>query len=102
MNASLAEPIEQAATQSANGCDDEVLVKRDLAVLGHVAVRLEVVLGRANMTVEELFGLKPGNCLPLDTTLDAPVALHLNGKMIASGHLVAVDDHFGIKIVDVA
>lgn len=102
MNASLIEPVERVENDSLDGRGGEFVVKRDLAMLGHVAVHLEVVLGRASMTVEELFALKPGNSLSLDTALDAPVALHLNGKMVARGHLVAVDDHFGIKIVDIA
>lgn len=96
------EPIEYS---NVTGLDDEAgetVVKRDLAVLGHVAVHLEVVLGKATTTVEELFALKAGNSLRLDTELDAPVTLQLNGKTIAKGHLVALDDHFGIKIIEIA
>ena len=102
MNASLLEPVAQIEADPPTNQNGEAVIKRDLAMLGHVAVQLEVVLGQASTTIDELFALKPGNCLTLDTSLDAPVALHLNGKPIARGHLVAVEDHFGIKIMDIA
>lgn len=102
MNATLAETIEHVSIAPQEDVTGEPVVKRDLAMLGHVDVHLEVVLGCATLTVEELFALKAGTSLTLDTELDAPVALQLNGKTIARGHLVAVDDHFGIKILDIA
>lgn len=102
MNATLMESIEYTNVTGVDGDEGEAVVKRDLAMLGHVSVHLEVVLGTTTTTVEELFALKAGNALTLDTELDAPVALQLNGKTIARGHLVAVDDHFGIKIVEIA
>lgn len=102
MNPTLAETIEYAGIASQGEVTGEPVVKRDLAMLGHVDVHLEVVLGRTTLTVEELFALKAGTSLTLDTELDAPVALQLNGKTIARGNLVAVEDHFGIKIVDIA
>ena len=102
MNATLVEPIEYAEVTSIAREGIDPPIKRDLAVLGHVSVHLEVVLGRATTTVEQLFALKAGETLALDTELDAPVTLQLNGKTIARGHLVAVDDHFGLKIVDIA
>ena len=102
MNANLAETIEYANASAQEAVPGEPVVKRDLAMLGHVDVHVEVVLGRATLTVEELFALKAGASLTLDTELDAPVALQLNGKTIARGQLVAVGDNFGIKIVDIA
>lgn|SRR5690348_7176420 len=102
MNATLVEPIEYAEVASKPRVEVAPIIKRDLAVLGHVAVKLEVVLGQVTTTVEDLFGLQEGSTLTLDAELDAPVALQLNGKTIARGHLVAVDDHFGLKIVEIA
>lgn len=101
MNATLMESIEYSDIADSDGASGPAVVKRDLAILGHVPVHLEVVLGRATTTVEELFALKSGGSLKLDTELDAPVALQLNGKTIAKGHLVALDDHFGFKIVEI-
>lgn len=102
MNTTLMESIDYPTTADLDEDAGQAVVKRDLAMLSHVAVNLEVVLGKATMTVEELFALKAGSSLTLDTELDAPVALQLNGKTIAKGHLVAIDDRFGVKIVEIA
>lgn len=79
----------------------EPLVKRNLALLGHVNVRLEVFVGSAQVDVEKLFSLRKGDSLVLDTELDAPVTLQLDGKPVARGHLVAVGDCFGLKIAEI-
>jgi len=103
MNATLVEPIEYAEVAVAKPRGEVApLIKRDLAVLGHVPVKLEVLLGHAATTVEDLFALQEGNTLELDTALDAAVALQLNGKTVARGHLVAVGDHFGLRITEIA
>jgi flagellar motor switch protein FliN/FliY len=102
MNATLMESIECSQVGDLGAAPAPAVVKRDLAMLGHVPVHLEVVLGETTATVEELFALKVGSSLKLETELDAPVALQLNGKTIAKGHLVALEDHFGFKIVEIA
>jgi flagellar motor switch protein FliN/FliY len=77
------------------------LIRRNLAMLGHVNVRLDVMLGAAEINVEKLFGLAKGDTVALDTDLDAPVTLQLDGKSIARGQLVAVGDCFGLKITEI-
>lgn len=77
------------------------LLKRDLSLLGHVNVPLQVVLGTTALTIDKLFDLKAGETVTLDVGLDEPVALRLDGKTIASGHLVAVGDHFGLRITEI-
>jgi flagellar motor switch protein FliN/FliY len=64
-------------------------------------VRLDVVLGAAEMSVEKLFSLGKGDSVALDAHLDAPVTLQLDGKSIARGQLMAVGDHFGLKITEI-
>lgn len=77
------------------------LVERNLAVLGHVKVRLDVLMGGAEISVEKLFSLTKGESIELDADLDAPVALLLDGKPIARGHLMAAGDRFGLKISEI-
>lgn len=100
--ATLIENIELPELSATAQGEGAPMVRRDLALLDHVAVKLEVVLGQASLTVKELFALGQGDTLDLDTELDAPVLLQLNGKTIGRGHLVAVGDRFGLRITDVA
>lgn len=100
MNEIVVAPIEleEAAYEPVAG---DPLIKRNLSMLGHVNVRLDVVLGAAEMNVEKLFGLGKGDTVTLDTQLDAPVTLQLDGKSIARGQLMAVGDSFGLKITEI-
>lgn len=100
MNEIVVAPIEleEVAYEPAAG---DPLIKRNLSMLGHVTVRLDVVLGAAEMNVEKLFGLGKGDTVTLDTHLDAPVTLQLDGKSIARGQLMAVGDSFGLKITEI-
>lgn len=100
MNEIVVAPIqlEETAYEPVAG---DPLIKRNLSMLGHVNVRLDVVLGAAEMNVEKLFSLAKGDSVTLDTLLDAPVTLQLDGKPIARGQLMAVGDSFGLKITEI-
>ncbi|GLQ86474.1 FliM/FliN family flagellar motor switch protein [Dyella flagellata] len=100
MNEIVVAPIqlEETAYEPVAG---DPLIRRNLSMLGHVNVRLEVVLGSAEMNVEKLFSLAKGDSVTLDTHLDAPVTLQLDGKSIARGQLMAVGDSFGLKITEI-
>ena|SRR5690348_14417020 len=65
-----------------------------------VKARLTVCLGSAELTVGELLKAREHQVLRLDRTIDQPVDILLEGQIIARGVLVAVDDHFGVKITE--
>lgn len=72
-----------------------------LDLVGHVKVRLTVVLGGAEITVGKLFSLTANDVVELDRPIEAPVDIRLNDKVIARGSLVAVGDNFGIRVGEV-
>lgn len=67
-----------------------------------VEVALSVVVGRSRITVEELFALKEGSAIALDSLVDDPIELHLDSKLIGRGELVAVGDNFGIRVTEIS
>lgn len=67
-----------------------------------VEVSLEARLGQARMTVADMMALKSGSVVTLDTGLADHVDLYLNDKLIARGEIVAVDDRFGVRILEIA
>lgn len=73
---------------------------KDLSLVGHVRVSLVAQLGSAEMSVQELFALKTEDVVNLDQSSDAIVTLLLNGKPVARGELVAVEDNLGVRIVE--
>ena len=77
------------------------LFQGNLDLIKDIEVTLSVVVGRSRLTVEELFALKEGAAIKLDCAVDQPIELHLDGKLVGRGELVAVDDNFGIRITEI-
>lgn len=75
---------------------------RNIGLIGHVQVSLSAQIGTVDMSVEKLFGLQAGEEVVLNELLEAPVTLMLNGRAVARAELVAIDDHFGVRILDIA
>jgi flagellar motor switch protein FliN/FliY len=71
-----------------------------LDLVKDVKVQLSVVLGDAQISVADFMALKEKSVLPLDQQLNEPVDILLDGKVVARGNLVAVDDQFGIQITE--
>lgn len=81
---------------------DAPVVVKDLSLVGHLPVSLSAVVGTVSMTIDHLFALREGEVLTMNEDLDAPVTLLLNGKAVARGELVAVDECFGIRITELS
>lgn len=73
-----------------------------LGLVKNVKVKLSTSLGAATLTVAELADLKDGSILKLDKEVDDTIDLVLEGQTIAHGRLVAVGDHFGVCITELA
>jgi flagellar motor switch protein FliN len=71
-----------------------------LEALQGVKVTVAVIAGEAEMTVKELMELQDGQVIRLLPQLDEPFDICLEGQVIARGELVAVDEHFGVRIID--
>lgn len=89
-------------TPAAPPADMAALSDKDISLVGHVPVTLLAQLGSVSMTVEQLFKLRQGDVLAMAEALDAPVTLLLNGKPVARGELLAVDDQLGVRITELA
>jgi flagellar motor switch protein FliN/FliY len=70
-------------------------------LLRSVRVSLEVRLGRATMTVEEMLALKAGSVVELESGLADHADIYLNDVLIARGEIVAVGDKYGVRVVDI-
>ncbi|MFT3857818.1 MAG: FliM/FliN family flagellar motor switch protein [Aquabacterium sp.] len=69
-----------------------------LPFLGNLKVRLTAQLGTTEISVAELTALQKGATLSLDRLLDQPIDLVAEGHVVAQGTLVAVGEHFGLRI----
>jgi flagellar motor switch protein FliN/FliY len=75
--------------------------REDLGPLRDVPVELAVEIGRTRMTIGETLELRPGSVVSLDRLAGEPVDLLVNGKRIARGEVVAIDEEFGLRLTEV-
>ena len=66
-----------------------------------VPVSLTIELGGCQLPMREVLQLNIGSVVQLDKPADAPVELSVNGKLIARGEVVVIEDRYGVKITEV-
>src|SRR5436190_24258268 len=86
-------PLEPAISVGEDGAD--------LRRLHDVPVELAVEIGRTRMTIGQTLELRPGSVVSLNRLAGEPVDLLINGKPIARGEVVVIDEEFGLRVTDV-
>jgi len=66
-----------------------------------VPVNLTIELGGCQMPMREVLQLNLGSVVQLDQPADAPVELTINGKLVARGEVVVIEERFGVKITEI-
>ena len=79
----------------------EPLLSGNFDVIKGLKVQLDVRIGDADLTVDELFKLEAGSVVELNQDVTQPVEMFLDGKKVARGELVVVGDNFGVRITDI-
>jgi len=66
-----------------------------------VPVKVTVHVGRAQVTLGELVKLTSGSLLELDRESHQPADILVNGKVVARGEIVTINDYYGVRITSV-
>lgn len=74
---------------------------RGIEMLHGVVMDVTVEIGRTRMTVRDLLALAPGTVLELDRAAGSPADLLVNGRLIARGEVVVVDEDFGLRVTEI-
>lgn len=70
----------------------------NLGLLYDVPLEITVVLGKTKRSIQEILEINTGKIIELNKYADDPLEIYCNGKLIAEGEVVVVDDNFGIKV----
>ena len=65
-----------------------------------VKLPISVELGRTEMLVKEILEYGPGTVIELNKLAGEPVDVFINGRLIAQGEVVVVDEHFGVRVTN--
>lgn len=73
----------------------------NISLILDVPMTLTVELGRTTQLVQDILGLGEGSIIELDKLAGEPVDLLVNGKLIAKGEVVVIDENFGVRVTDI-
>jgi flagellar motor switch protein FliN/FliY len=77
------------------------VVAEKLGRINNVEMALTVEIGRTRMSVRDVLSLEPGAVIELDRSAGAPADVLLNGRLIAHGEIVVVDQDYAVRITQI-
>lgn len=75
---------------------------KNLDLLMNVKLLMSVELGRTELPFKKVLELTRGSIISLDKLAGEPVELFANGKLVAFGEVVVIEDNFGLRITSIA
>lgn len=95
-----AQSFEPAAMSSTAGAVPAGL-GAPISLLADVDMQVTVELGRTTLPVRELLSLQPGMVVELERQAGAPIDVMVNGRLIARGEVVVLDEQFGLRVTEI-
>lgn len=86
------QPLQEVAVNAA---------PKNIDLILDVPLEISVVLGKTKKTIKEVLALGTGSLIELDKLAEEPVEIYVNGKKVAYGEVVVVDENFGVRIVSI-
>ena len=94
-------PEHHAAPAAPAHYDAGDIPQGNLQVLLDVPLEVVVELGRTEMQIKDILNLAQGAVVELDRMAGEPINILVNGKLVAKGEVVVVDENFGIRITNI-
>lgn len=73
----------------------------NLDLIMDVPLDFSVVLGNSRKSIKEILSLGVGSVVELDKLTDEPLEVYVNGKLIAHGEVVVINENFGVRITNI-
>ncbi|XZE55429.1 flagellar motor switch protein FliN [Planctomycetaceae bacterium SH139] len=80
--------------------EEEEHESQPLEILGDVELDLRIELGRTMMRLEEVLQLRGGAVVVLDKLAGDPVDIYANGRLIARGEVLVMNDNFCVRVTE--
>lgn len=90
-----------AMASDVDSVDPNAERSRGLDLLGDVDLDVTIELGRTHMLVEDVLRLDSGSVVELDKLAGDPVDVYVNGRRVARGEVIVLNDNFCIRISEV-
>ena len=93
--------VQPAQFQTFNQEISPLLQQENIDLIMDVPLEVTVELGRSNKSIKEILDFAPGTIIELDKLAGEPVDILVNGKFVAKGEVVVIEENFGIRIVEI-
>ena len=94
-------PAFEPSPVHAGATHDGAALITPLDLLHDVDMEVTVELGRTTMPIRDLLALQPGMVVEIDRAAGGPIDVLVNGRLIACGEVVVIDEEFGIRITEI-
>lgn len=92
--------VKSASFKSFDDKEDK-MYNESIGLVEEIPVEITAELGRTTKKIGEILEYGPGTIIELDKLVGEPLDIYANGKFIAKGEVVVIDDNFGIRITDI-
>lgn len=79
----------------------DTTILKNIAKVANIQVELEAEFGTTQLAVQEAIEYDSGTVIKLDNFTTEPINIFVNGILIAKAKIVAIEGHYGIKIVEI-
>ena len=93
--------VQPAQFQPFNAGVSPLMQQENIDLIMDVPLEVTVELGRSNKSIKEILDFSPGTIIELNKLAGEPVDVLVNGKFVAKGEVVVIEENFGIRITEI-
>ena len=75
--------------------------QENISLIKDVPLEVTVELGRTNKAISDILDFAPGTIIELDKIAGEPVDVLVNGKLVAKGEVVVIEENFGVRVTEI-
>ena len=94
--------VQPATFQQFTGDLAAVTQKENINLIMDVPLEVTVELGRTSKSIQDILEFAPGTIIELDKIAGEPIDVLVNGKFVAKGEVVVIEDNFGLRITQIS
>ena len=93
--------VQPAQFQNFSGGFAPMQAPENIGLIMDVSLEVTVELGRTRKSISEILDFAPGTIIELDKIAGEPIDILVNGKFVAKGEVVVVEESFGVRVTEI-
>ncbi|MCD7837000.1 MAG: flagellar motor switch protein FliN, partial [Lachnospiraceae bacterium] len=93
--------VQPAQFQNFSGNASGIQGQENIDLIMDVLLEVTVELGRTSKSISEILNFAPGTIIELDRIAGEPIDVLVNGKLVAKGEVVVIEESFGVRVTEI-